>query len=50
MSLGENSSKMIAAKYRYLHPSMVGVIDLNNSSTSDTGSKSHLDNSLITTG
>lgn len=34
-SLGESNSKMIAAKYRYLHPSMIGVVDLNVSSNSD---------------
>lgn len=34
-SLGESSSKMISAKYRYLHPSMVGKLDLNVSSNSD---------------
>lgn len=28
---------MIAVKYRYLHPSMVGVVDLNVSSNSDVG-------------
>lgn len=36
-SLGENSSKMISAKYRYLHPSHLGVLDLNVSSNSDPG-------------
>lgn len=36
-SLGENSSKMISAKYRYLHPSMVGVQDLFTTSNSDCG-------------
>ena len=36
-SLGESNSKMIATKYRYLHPSMVGVVDLNVSSNSDVG-------------
>lgn len=36
-SLGEGNSKMIAVKYRYLHPSMVGVVDLNVSSNSDVG-------------
>lgn len=34
-SLGESNSKMIAAKYRYLHPSMIGKLDLNVSSNSD---------------
>lgn len=34
-SLGESSSKMIAAKYRYLDPSMVGIQDLSTSSNSD---------------
>ena len=33
----ESNSKMIATKYRYLHPSMVGVVDLNVSSNSDVG-------------
>lgn len=36
-SLGEGNSKMIAVKYRYLDPSMVGVLDLNVSSNSDVG-------------
>lgn len=36
-SLGEASSKMIATKYRYIHPSMVGVLDLTTSSNSDVG-------------
>lgn len=36
-SIGESSSKMIAEKYRYLHPSMVGVIDLFTTSNSDCG-------------
>lgn len=36
-SLGEGNSKMIAMKYRYLDPSMVGVLDLNVSSNSDVG-------------
>lgn len=36
-SLGETSSKMIAAKYRYLHPSQLGKMDLNVSSNSDPG-------------
>lgn len=36
-SLGDGNSKMIAVKYRYLHPSMVGVLDLNTSSNSDIG-------------
>jgi len=36
-SLGENSSKMIASKYRYLDPSMVGVLDLFTTSNSDCG-------------
>ena len=36
-SLGENSSKMISAKYRYLHPSQLGILDLNVSSNSDPG-------------
>lgn len=36
-SLGEGNSKMIADKYRYLHPSMVGVVDLFTTSNSDCG-------------
>lgn len=36
-SLGEGNSKMIAEKYRYLHPSMVGVVDLFTTSNSDCG-------------
>ena len=36
-SLGEASSKMISAKYRSLHPSMVGTIDLFTTSNSDCG-------------
>ena len=36
-SLGGNSSKMISAKYRYLHPSQLGILDLNVSSNSDPG-------------
>ena len=36
-SLGDGNSKMIAVKYRYLVPSMVGVLDLNVSSNSDIG-------------
>lgn len=36
-SLGEANSKMIADKYRYLHPSMVGTIDLFTTSNSDCG-------------
>gem|GEM_PF-1932824 len=36
-SIGEGNSKMIAVKYRYLDPSMVGVLDLNVSSNSDIG-------------
>ncbi len=36
-SLGENSSKVISAKYRYLDPSMVGVLDLFATSNSDCG-------------
>lgn len=36
-SLGENSSKMISAKYRYIHPSQLGILDLNVSSNSDPG-------------
>jgi hypothetical protein len=36
-SLGETSSKLISNKYRYLHPSMLGIIDINQSSQSDVG-------------
>ena len=36
-SLGEGNSKMIADKYRYLHPSMVGTVDLYTTSNSDCG-------------
>lgn len=36
-SLGENSSKLISAKYRYIHPSQLGILDLNVSSNSDPG-------------
>jgi hypothetical protein len=36
-SMGESSSKMIAAKYRYLSPSMVGVQDIFTTSNSDCG-------------
>lgn len=36
-SLGENSSRAIAEKYLYLHPSMVGAIDLFTTSNSDPG-------------
>lgn len=36
-SLGEGNNKMIADKYRYLHPSMVGTIDLFTTSNSDCG-------------
>lgn len=36
-SLGENSSKMIPMKYRYPHPSQVGILDVNVSSNSDPG-------------
>lgn len=36
-SLGETSSKMISAKYRYIHPSQLGILDLNVSSNSDPG-------------
>lgn len=36
-SLGENSSKMIPQKYRYPHPSQVGIIDVNVSSNGDPG-------------
>lgn len=33
----EGNSKNIANKYRYLHPSMVGVLDLFTTSNSDAG-------------
>ena len=36
-SLGEQSSKMISAKYRNIHPSFMGKIDINVSSNSDVG-------------
>ena len=36
-SLGEQSSKMISQKYRNIHPSYVGAIDINVSSNSDVG-------------
>lgn len=36
-SIGEGNNKMIAVKYRYLDPSMVGILDLNVSSNSDIG-------------
>lgn len=36
-SLGEGNNKKIAVKYRYLDPSMIGVLDLNVSSNSDIG-------------
>ncbi len=36
-SLGEGSARRIATKYRYLHPSMVGILDLTTSSNSDVG-------------
>ena len=36
-SLGEANSKMVAVKYRYLDPSMLGRLDLNVSSNSDIG-------------
>lgn len=36
-SLGEGNSKNIANKYRYLHPSMVGKLDLFTTSNSDAG-------------
>lgn len=36
-SLGDGNNKMIAVKYRYIDPSMVGVLDLNVSSNSDIG-------------
>lgn len=36
-SMGEGSSRAISTKYRYLHPSMIGVLDLTTSSNSDVG-------------
>lgn len=36
-SLGESSSKLISAKFRYIHPSHLGILDLNVSSNSDPG-------------
>ena len=36
-SLGENSSKMISQKYRNIHPSFMGRVDINVSSNSDVG-------------
>lgn len=36
-SLGEQSSKIISQKYRNIHPSYLGKIDLNVSSNSDVG-------------
>ena len=36
-SIGDSNVKKIANKYRYLHPSMCGVLDLNVSSNSDVG-------------
>ncbi len=36
-SLGEQSSKIISQKYRNIHPSYFGKIDLNVSSNSDVG-------------
>lgn len=33
----ESNTKNIANKYRYLHPSMVGVLDLFTTSNSDAG-------------
>lgn len=36
-SLGDGNNKRIAPKYRYLDPSMIGVLDLNVSSNSDIG-------------
>lgn len=37
VSLGDGNNKKIATKYRYLHPSMAGILDLNTSSNSDIG-------------
>lgn len=37
LSLGDGNNKKIATKYRYLHPSMAGILDLNTSSNSDIG-------------
>lgn len=36
-SIGDSNNKKISVKYRYLHPSMVGILDLNVSSNSDVG-------------
>lgn len=36
-SLGEQSSKMISARYRNIHPSFMGKVDINVSSNSDVG-------------
>lgn len=36
-SMGEKNSKMIAVKYRYLDPSMVGIVDLPTTSSNDVG-------------
>lgn len=36
-SLGEQSSKMISTKYRNIHPSYMGKVDINVSSNSDVG-------------
>ena len=35
--MGEQSSKMISQKYRNIHPSYIGAIDINVSSNSDVG-------------
>jgi len=37
MNITESSSKAISAKYRHLHPSHLGVVDLNTTSNSDVG-------------
>lgn len=36
-SISENSSRTVSDKYRYLHPSMVGTVDLFTTSNSDCG-------------
>jgi hypothetical protein len=36
-ALGQDNSKMISDKYRYIHPSMLGKLDMNVSSNSDVG-------------
>lgn len=36
-SMGENNSAKISDKYRYLDPSMVGIVDLSTTSNNDVG-------------